>query len=160
MTSENNEGGFDLLDSNLATDDEATMIVTVGRGTKETTWEWTFAGPSHPKGMAQQNRISRENLRKQAEQEQSRVNGRKYKSERQEPDDILSSNIDFIVERLLRWAPKFENGETPMLGTESLAFSEENARKLLRHPQMSKVRDQAVDFIIDVNSFTRRSLKD
>jgi hypothetical protein len=157
---DNNENGFDLLDSTLATDDEAVMVVNVGRGAKQTTWLWTFAGPSHPKGIKQQDKLARENIRKTAEQEAARVNGRKYKPERQEPDDVTESNIEFILDRLIGWASTFENGETPQLGDESLVpFSEEKARKLLRHPRMSKVRGEAIEFIVDINSFTRRSVE-
>lgn len=158
---DNNANGFDLLDSTLATDDEAVMVVNVGRGPKQTTWLWTFAGPSHPKGIKQQDKLARESIRKTAEQEAARVNGRKYKPERQEPEDVTESNIEFILDRLIGWKSTFENGDEPKLGKTDLLvpFSEENARKLLRHPQMGKLRGDAIEFIVDINSFTKRSVE-
>lgn len=150
--------GFDLLDS-LGSDDEAIMLVSVPLANGSTTWQWTMASPSHPKGIAQKNRLSRESLKKSAEQEQSRVNGRKYKAEVETPDQVDRGNVDFIIERLIGWNAKLDNGEDVKVGGDPFPFSEDNARKLLMLPKMWKLRNQAVDFIIDENSFTRRSAK-
>lgn len=150
--------GFDLLDS-LGSDDEAIMLVSVPLANGSTTWQWTMASPSHPKGIAQKNRLSRESLKKSAEQEQSRVNGRKYKAEVETPDQVDRGNVDFIIERLIGWSAKLDNGEDVKVGGDPFPFSEDNARKLLMLPKMWKLRNQAVDFIIDENSFTRRSAK-
>lgn len=152
-----NDTGFDLFES-LSSDDEATMLVTVPLANGDTaTWAWTMASPSHPKAIAQKNRISRESLKKSAEQEQSRVNGRKYKAEVETPEHVDSNNVDFIIERTIGWATKLSNGDDVTVGGEPYPYSEENARKLLLSPKMWKLRNQAVDFILDDNSFTKRS---
>lgn len=150
--------GFDLLET-LASDDEAIMLVTVPLAEGSTSWQWQMASPSHPKGVAQKNRISRESLKKAAEQEQSRVNGRKYKAEIETPEQVDRSNVEFIIERLLGWSPKLDNGEDVKVGGELFPFSEDNARKLLMMPKMWRLRNQAIEFIIDENSFTKRSAK-
>lgn len=151
--------GFDLFES-LSSDDEATMLVIVPLANGDTaTWAWKMATPSHPKGIAQKNRVSRETLKKSAEQEQARVNGRKYKAEVETPDQVDRHNVDFVIERLLGWDMKLSNGDDVTVGGEPYPFSEENARKLLLSPKMWKLRNQAVDFILDENSFIKRSAK-
>lgn len=151
--------GFDLLDA-LGSDDEAIMLVTVPLPDGDTTtWQWFIATPSHPKGIAQKNRISRETLKESAEQKQAMVNRKKYKAEVETPEAVERSNVDFIIERVLRWNPKLDNGDDVKIGGELFPYSEENARKLLMLPKMWKLRNQAIDFIIDDNSFTKRSAK-
>lgn len=151
--------GFDLFES-LSSDDEATMLVTVPLANGDTaTWAWTMASPSHPKAVAQKNRIARESLKKSAEQEQAQVNGRKYKAELVTPEQVDRNNVDFIIERTVGWSSKLSNGDDVTVGGEPFPFSEENARKLLMLPKMWRLRNQAVEFILDDNSFMKRSAR-
>lgn len=155
----NNDTDFDLMDS-IGIEDQAIMKITVPLPSGDSTvWRWTIASLSHPKGIAQKNRISRENLKKSAEQEQATVNRRKYKAEVQTPEEVDRSNVDFIVERLISWEPKYDNGVEVKLGGEPFPFSEENARKLLSLPKSEKLRNQAVEFILADDSFMRGSAR-
>ncbi len=136
------------------------MKVTVPLANGETTiGRWTFASPSHPKGIAQKNRLAREGLKKTADQEQQMLNRRKVKIEAETPEEMDRGNVEFVVERLLGWDAKLDNGEDVKLGGEPFPFSQDNARKLLSMPSMWKLRIQAAEFIGDAESFTKRSAK-
>ncbi len=139
---------LDLADFDAV--DEAEMEVMVnGQGSG---WYWKFAGPGHPQAAAQSNRVAREQLAKQRAQEQARVNGKKYKAPEQSPDELLEDNVAFVLERLLGWTPI-------NMGGEPYPFSVDNARKLLMDRRKGALLQQAVDFILDENSFTPRSAK-
>jgi hypothetical protein len=139
---------FDLSD--LDAIDEAEMVVTVGG--KPTDWTWFFSGPGHPQTVAQSNRVAREELNKQRSIEQARANGRKYKSEQQTPDGLLADNVAYVMERLLRWSPVKMDGQ-------DFPYSQENARTLLMDRKKGSLLQQAVDFLLDDQSFTKRSPK-
>lgn len=128
--------------------DTAQMTVMRRDGTPST-WVWTFAGPGHPKTIALSQKVSRDRLRKEQDQEQARVNGRKWKPEDETPDQLMARNADFIVDRLLGWTPvKF--------GADPFEFTPENARKILLDPQKD-IAMQALEFLADQRSFTKRS---
>jgi hypothetical protein len=128
--------------------DESDMTVELNG--KLTTWIWTFAGPGHDRTVAQSNRLSRERLHRDREQEASRVNGRKWKADEDTPDEMRQRNVGFVVERLLRWTPIKLNGE-------ELAFSSEAASKLLGDPRKVSLLTQALEFLGEQKSFIRRS---
>ena len=139
---------FDVSD--LDAIDEAEMVVMVGG--KPSGWSFFFSGPGHPQTVAQSNRVAREELNKQRQIEQSRANGKKFKSEQQTPDGLLSDNVAYVMERLLRWSPvKLDGADFP--------FTQENARALLMDRKKGTLLQQAVDFLLDDNSFTKRSPK-
>jgi hypothetical protein len=139
---------LDLAD--FDTVDEAEMQVMVNG--QPSGWTWTFAGPGHPQAAAQSNRVAREQLAKQRAQEQARVNGKKYKAPEQSPDELLEDNVAFVLERLLGWSAITMNGEP-------FPYSHDNARKLLMDRRKGALLQQAVEFILDENSFTPRSAK-
>lgn len=139
---------FDLSD--LDAIDEAEMVVVVGG--KPTDWTWYFSGPGHPQTVAQSNRVARDELSKQRSIEQARANGRKYKSEQQTPDGLLSDNVAYVLERLLRWSPV-------KMGGQDFPFTQDNARALLMDRKKGALLQQAIDFLLDDNSFTKRSAK-
>lgn len=136
--------------SDLDGKEEAEMTVMVGGA--PTDWIWYFSGPGHPQTVAQSNRIAREELNKQHAIEQARANGKKYKAERQKPDELLAGNVDYVMERLLRWSPV-------KMGGADYHFTQENARALLMDRKKGALLQQAVDFLLDDNSFTKRSPK-
>lgn len=148
MSTKDTVPAFDIAD--LDASDEAQMIVqSNGRATS---WVWTFAGPGHPKAVDLSNKLSRERLHREAEQEQARVNGRKWKSDEETPDELAKRNADYIVERLLGWSPvKFSGEDYP--------FTPENARKLLLDPKKGALAMQALEYLADQRSFTKRSSK-
>lgn len=128
--------------------DEAEMTVT--HNGKLTTWVWTFAGPGHEKAIAQANRLSRDRLHEDAEKEQARVNGKKWKADPDLPDEVRAKNVAYVVDRLLRWSPIKLNGEV-------VPFSPEAATKILRDPRKLELLTQAIEFLGENKSFTKRS---
>lgn len=150
MDSNNDKAAsFDL--SELDSVDEAQM--TVMAGDKSTGWIWSFAGPGHPQTIAQRDRIAREQLQRQRAIELAQVNGRKWKGDgTRSPDELRSNNVSYILERLIGWSPITMNGEP-------YPFSQDNARKLLLDPRKSGLYQQALDFVLEENSFTPRSVK-
>lgn len=139
---------FDL-DALDATDEGLMIVVANG---KPTNWIWTFCGPGHPKALAQSNRIARETLMRNRLKEQAQTNNKKWKAPEQTPEELLSDNVNFVLERLLGW-----NEAT--IGGQPFPFSEDNARKVLSDPKKGSLLQQSIDFIIDDNSFTQRSVK-
>ncbi len=139
---------FDLSEIDSA--DEAEMTVVAGG--KTTDWIWTFAGPGHPQGVAQSNRVARESLHAQRQIVQARANSKKYKAEEQTPDELLTDNVNYVMERLLRWSPVTMNGQ-------DYPFTQENARALLMDRKKGALLQQAIEFLLDDNSFTTRSPK-
>lgn len=127
--------------------DEADMVVM--HNDRPTTWVWTFAGPGHPRGVAQNERVSREALSTAAAKEQARTNGKKWKEAADAPDEVREKNASFVLERLLRWSPVKLNGET-------LSFSPEAARKLLLDPRKDLLA-QSIEFLTENKSFTKRA---
>lgn len=127
-----------------------TADMTVMSGGKPTDWVWTFAGPGHEKAIEQSNRLARERLKLDAEQERSRVNGKKWRADPESPEEARRRHVDFIVERLVGWS------DVSMAG-KPFPFSVENARAFLGNPAAIAVATQALEFLGDDRSFTRRS---
>lgn len=139
---------FDI--SEIDSVEEAEMeILANGRPTD---WKWRFAGPSHPWGIAQSTRLSRASLGKRRLQEQQQLNGKKIKVSEQTPDEVLEDNVNFVLERLLGWSEITMNGEP-------YPFNDENARRLLMDRKKGALLQQAIEFILDDNSFMQRSAK-
>lgn len=130
--------------------DESRMEVMVGG--KGTDWFWIFAGPGHPKGIAQRNRLAREELNKQRLREQQQANGKKVKVPDRSFDEVTGENIDFVMERLIGWSDA-TNGDQPF------PFTDENARALLGDARKRGILLQAIEFINDDASFTPPSAK-
>lgn len=77
------EDSIPVLEIDLDSNDEATMdMVLNGRPTG---WLWTFAGQGNPKAIEQANRLAKEHLRRDAEIERARNNGKQWKSEVERP---------------------------------------------------------------------------
>lgn len=139
---------FDLSDLDSAEESEMEVLAN-GRPTG---WRWRVAGPAHPQSLAQSNRVSREQLSKRRMQEQQQLNGKKVKLPEQTPDELLEDNVKFVLERLLGWSDITMNGEP-------YPFSQDNARKLLMDRKKGALLQQAIEFILDDNSFMSRSAK-
>lgn len=117
---------------------------------KLTGWIWTFAGPGHPRSVAYSDRMSRERLHRDRVKEQAQVNGKKWKAPDLNLDEVRAENVNFILERLLSWSA-FK------LDKEVFPFSTENARNILTNPSFQTLFTQALEFLTDDNSFTKRS---
>lgn len=141
-----NIADFSLDDFDAA--DTSTMTVMVNGA--PTGWKWTFAGPGHPKSIEQSNRLAREELAEQRAIQQARANGKKWKASDETPDELRRENVANVVERLVGWSPVKIDGK-------DFAFTPENATLLLADPKRVGLLTQALEFLADENSFTRRS---
>jgi hypothetical protein len=130
--------------------DTATLEILKPGGTEGTGWIVTFAGPGHDKAVAWQNEQGKRNLRKQAQIEQAQVNGKKYKAEDRDVDDVRRDNVGWVVSRILDWTPV-------RLGADPIRFSEAAATELFMQPRMAWALNQMVEFLADERSFTPRS---
>lgn len=130
--------------------DEATLNIVLGGSPSG--WLWTFAGPGHAKTIEQTNRLSRERLRRDADVERARNNGKQWKPDVETPDQIRAKNVAFVVERLIRFTPAKVNGEL-------VEFSPEAATKILLDPRKGTIIQQAIDFLAEERSFSPRSAK-
>ena len=113
-------------------------------------WVWRMAGPGHPATLAADDRITKRALKISKEQEQARVNGRKWKGEDDTPEAMRERSVDYIVARTLGW------NDDMVIGGKPFPFSAENARLALTKPA-SSFFDQASEYLKDESSFTRRS---
>lgn len=129
---------------------EAEMRVVKGGQTTDVVF--IFAGPGHERGIAQTGRVNREQLQKRKLQEQAQINGKKWRAPEQDLDEVKEDNIKFVLERLIGWSGLTVSGEP-------LPFNAENARNLLSSPNRAYMLQQAIEFIIDDNSFMPRSPK-
>lgn len=146
MSKNSASAAFDL--SSIDAVDEARMTVVVNG--KLTTWEWVFAGPGHPQTVEQSDRLSKERLHREHQQEQARVNGKKWKAPEETADEVLDRNVRIVAERLLDWTPVTLNGEP-------YPFSRENAVTLLKDRRKSALLIQALEFLGDEAAFSKRS---
>lgn len=146
MTKEQASAAFDL--SELDAVDEATMEVLANG--RPTGWIWTFAGPGHPKTIELSNRFARDRLRREKEQEQAQVNGKKWKAPEESPDEVLTRNVGLVVARLLGWSPI-------QMGGKDYPFTPENAQAILMDRRKGTLLVQAMEFLGEEQSFTKRS---
>lgn len=141
--------GFSLDDFKLADESDLNLRNSAGQPSG---WIWWFAGPGHPKTVAADERSAKRALAIADEQERTRVNGKKYKGSGETFEDVRDRNINYIIERLLRWS----DGMT--VDGQSFACTPENARAILLNPSLG-VYEQANGFLTDEKSFTPRSPK-
>lgn len=133
--------------------DTAILEILAPGGVTSTGWNITFAGPGHPKAVAFNEAKTRENLRRQRQIEAAQVNGRKFKPEDREVDEVRRENVAWIVARIIDWTPVKLGAGDP------ITFSDDAAFKLLLNPDFAWVLSQMVDFITDERSFTKGSAK-
>lgn len=143
------DDAFDL--SALDSADESRM--TVQANGKLTNWVWTFAGPGHPQTIEQSNRLTRERLHQERQNEQARLNGKKVKLPEESPDEVLERNVRIVADRLLDWSPVTMEGQP-------YPFTRENAVALLKDRRKGFLLIQALEFLGDENAFTKRSETD
>lgn len=116
-----------------------------------TTWVIDVAGPGHPVSEAIQNEAARERLNIQRDQEQARVNGRKWKGPDVDPEAENARVFGRIAKRLLGWTPVTLNGE-------AFPYSAPNAVALLREPRFAWVAAQVLDFLGEDSAFIKASV--
>lgn len=141
---------FDLDD--LAAVDQTELVIRRRDGTP-TNWKWIIAGPGHPQSIALGNRMKKDHVAREREQEAARVNGRKWKGDQETADEAYLRRIETLAERVIGWTPIKFNGE-------DYPFSRENVVSLLMDPARGDtlVR-QLSEFFDDEKSFMKRSEK-
>lgn len=149
MSSKESSGQDDVFDlADFALSQSAMMQVVAPAG--KINWTWEFSGPGHPKTIEQRDKANRKLLHKERLQQQAIVNGKKWVEPEKDPAIERENNVQFVAGRLIDWSPiSFAGKPYP--------FSEENARKLLLDPNYEWLLSQAVNFLVDDNSFTKRS---
>lgn len=141
---------FNLAD--LDAQDEATLVIKHPKTLEPTGWTWTFYGPGHPRTITLADRVSREALKKSAARLQAKVNGKKWKEEEQEPDELRAENADNIVSRTKSFSDITLNGE-------KLVFGAERARALLLDRKKGWLLEQIMEFLSDQANFIQPSAK-
>src|SRR4051812_39278459 len=126
---------MDLDLSQFDAQDEVQLDICNPKTLKPTGWTWTFFGPAHPATVALADRVSREALKKSAARRQAQVNGKKWKEEAQNPDEVRAENADHIVGRTKAFSDVTLNGE-------KLVFSPEIAKALLLDPRKGWLIEQ------------------
>ncbi len=139
---------FDLAD--LDTADTAEWNVT--HDGKEIGWVWIFAGPGHQATIDLGNRLAKKNLAVRKAQEQAQVNGKKWKPDDEDPEQIRKENASLITSRLLGWTEI-------NLGGKPFPYTPENALSILLDRKKSFLMAGALEFLADDKSFMTRSAK-
>lgn len=119
---------------------------------KPTTWVLDISGPGHPATLALNNDLARERLIEQRDQDQARVNGRKWKAEAADPEEEKQRGAKRWSRRIVGWSAVTMNGEP-------FAFTAENAAALLLEPRFSWVAPQYWEFIGADAAFIEGSAK-
>lgn len=130
--------------------DTAVLDILKPGGTEPTGWKITFVGPGHEKAVAFANENARRDLRRQQRIEAAQVNGKKYKPDERDPDDVRRENAEWVVSRILDWTPI-------RIGDELIAFSPERAIALFLDRKMQWAFGQCIEFLVDERSFSRGS---
>ena len=139
---------FDL--GSVSVVDVAKLAVRHPQTTAPTGWIIDIAGPGHPETIALGNETARERLVQQREQEQARVNGKKWKGGDVDPDSERDRNLSRIARRILGWTPVTLNGE-------AFAYSPANAILLLKEPAYTWAATQVYEFLGEDASFIKTS---
>lgn len=123
----------------------ATLRILIGGMDSE--WDWTFAGPGHPKTLELNQRLFREG------QQRDRAAMRNRGGIVEESlEEARRRNITPIAARVIGWSD-VEVGGKP------LPFSEAAALDILLDPKKVEILRQVQDFLTAEDSFRQRSAK-
>lgn len=147
---------MDVLDLSAAIPvDSATIDILLPGSDKPSGWRIELAGPGHPKTVAVSQEVSRERLDKEKAIEFAQVNGRKWKTDGETPEERAQRNVTRVVRRIIGWSPppvfKHINDGKP------IEFSETAAVDLLLRPEMGWVLAQIADYLNAERAFTQGS---
>lgn len=118
-----------------------------------TGWKVTFAGPGHPKTIAENDKELDKFLQSSKAQEQARVNYKKWKGEDRSVAEARYEYARSIVARIVDWTPvDFEDGKG------AIAFTEKAAIDILLDPQRAWIAPQFKDYLDDEKAFTTGSV--
>ena len=141
---------FDL--GSVVVQDTATLTISHPITGEPTTWTMQIAGPGHPETVAIANELTRQRLHLEREQEQARVNGRKWKAPDVDAEQQRRDLAQRFARRILGWSPVTMNGEP-------FAYTRENAVRLLHEPAYGWVATQFYDFVAADAAFIGSSAK-
>jgi hypothetical protein len=120
-------------------------------GTDESTgWFITLAGPGHPKTIEMAEIASQKNLHRQRMIDQAQINGRKYKAPEIDVETDRRQNLEGIIGRVIGWRGLYVGGE-------EVPYSAENAQRILSDRRNDKSITQVINYILDDQSFMKRS---
>lgn len=131
---------------------EETVLDILTQDGKPTGWKWTLCAPSHPKAVAFADVQARRNLHKQKLIEQAQINGKKYHSEENTPEEARRENVGWIIARVIDFTPVKLFGET-------YTFSDKAAEDLLIKPELGFVLTQVSEALNADKLFTKTSAK-
>lgn len=137
---------FDL--SGLAAADTVDLAIKHPGTGEATTWIWTIAGPGHPQTIANADKLQRQALARQRLQEQARINGKKWKGDDRDPDEIRQENAEAIAARVVGFTPVILEA-----GAEPVRFSPAEVVKLFLDPHFAWLYSQVLEFLGDDASF-------
>ena len=149
--------------SNTLPAETSTMEVLKPGGIEGTGWFVTFGGPAHPRTIAWTNEVARKGLRKMQQVEQAQINGKKFKIEDRDPEDVRKENVQWVVARIVNWGSNPENNpdkgenQAPDFGWGPIPFNDKNALELLVKPELGHYFSQFVEYLGNEASFTPRS---
>ena len=115
-----------------------------------TGWIWTLAGPGHPQTLDFAERAQRKRLHEDRMKEQSRVNGKKWRGDEKDPDEIRQENIAGIAARVTNFTPVALDGA-------EITYSQEAATRLLLDPTFGWLLGQIVDALTADDGFFQKS---
>ncbi len=143
--------------------DTGILYIVVPGTNKRTGWQITFAGPGHPKTVAQNEELSRANLDKQERIEMAQVNNRKWKGDGKQVSDVRRENVQWVLGRILSWTPaitiKQFSAEPVELPEGANKEQRTRAADLLAEPYMTPYFLQMTEYLGDQASFIEASAK-
>lgn len=141
---------FDL--GSVVTEDVGSLPIHHPVTGAPTSWVLRIAGPGHPETIAIGDEVSRERLMREKDQEQARVNGRKWKGDAPDVKGERDKNFRRAARRILGWSPVTLNGAP-------FDYSPENAFALLSEPKYDWAAQQFYTYLNDDAAFIEASAK-
>jgi hypothetical protein len=136
--------------SDLDAGDEGELVIRHPKTLEPTGWIWTFYGPGHPVTISLSNRVAGAALKKAAARRQAQVNGRKWKEDKENLDQLRAENVDNIVARTKGFTPTRLNGEL-------IEYSPDAAKRLLLERKRGWLLEQISDYLQDEANFIQPS---
>jgi hypothetical protein len=136
--------------SDLDAGDEGELLIRHPKTLEPTGWIWTFYGPGHPVTISLSNRVAGAALKKAAARRQAQVNGRKWKEDKENLDQLRAENVDNIVARTKGFTPTRLNGEL-------IEYSPDAAKRLLLERKRGWLLEQISDYLQDEANFVQPS---
>lgn len=136
---------FDISTFEKTAADTADMTVRNPANGEPTPWIITFAGPSHPKRVALEDKALRDVLKKNKTYETQRRNGKRVKVEDQSPEELRRENAEAIADQIISWT-----GAT-------IEFDRDVAVEKFMDPRYRLLVEQINEFLADDAIFIRNS---